>query len=258
MITDALASGRLAPGMTLIDSTSGNTGIAYAWIGAALGVKVALVMPLNVSVARKRITQLLGAELIYSDPMEQSDGAIRMVRKLVAESPGRYFYPDQYSNPGNPGAHFDGTGAEIWAQTEGRVTHFVAGIGTGGTVMGTGRRLKRENPKVQVIAVEPLEPLHGLEGLKHMPSSLVPDIYREAELDRKLSISTDAGWAMTERLAHEEGVFVGHSAGAAVAGAMQVAAELDRAGEHGVVVTVLCDRADRYFEPMRWDETSKW
>ena len=258
MVSEALRDGRLKPGMTLIDSTSGNTGIAYAWIGAALGVKVALVMPLNVSAARKRITKAFGCEIIYSDPLEQSDGAIRMVRKLVAENPDRYFYPDQYSNPGNPAAHFDGTGAEIWAQTDGRITHFVAGTGTGGTVMGAGRRLKRENPRVQVVAVEPAEPLHGLEGLKHMPSSIVPEIYVESELDRKLSVPTDAGWEMTERLGVEEGLFVGHSGGAAVEGALQVAREVHGRGETGVVVTVLPDRADRYFEPSRWDEKSPW
>lgn len=258
MVQDAMASGALTPGMTLIDSTSGNTGIAYAWIGAALGLKVALVMPLNVSVARKRITKAFGCEIIFSDPMEQSDGAIRLVRKLVAENPGKYFYPDQYSNPSNPGAHEDGTGAELWAQTEGRITHLVTGIGTGGTVMGTGRRLKRENASIQVVAVEPLEPLHGLEGLKHMPSSIVPAIYKEEELDRKLSVSTDAGWAMTDRLADEEGLFVGHSAGAAVAGALQVARELHASGKRGLIVSVLPDRADRYFEPSRWDEKSPW
>ena len=258
MIQDGFERGVARPGMTLIDATSGNTGIAYAWIGAALGLRVCLVMPLNVSAARKRIAKAFGCEVIFSDPMEQSDGAIRMVRRLVAEQPGRYFYPDQYSNPANPGAHERGTGAEIWRQTQGRVTHLVCGIGTGGTVMGTGRRLRRENPKVEVIAVEPLEPLHGLEGLKHMPSSLVPDIYKEAELTRKLNVATDAGWDMSARLAREEGLFVGHSGGAAVAGALQVARALRERGAPGVVVTVLPDRADRYFEPTRADPPTPW
>lgn len=258
MVSDAMASGALKPGMTLIDSTSGNTGIAYAWIGAALGLQVALVMPLNVSAARKRITKSFGCELIFSDPLEQSDGAIRLVRKLVEENPGKYYYPDQYSNESNPRAHFDGTGAELWQQTRGQITHLVTGIGTGGTVMGTGRRLKQENAAVQVIAVEPAEPLHGLEGLKHMPSSLVPAIYKERELDRKLSVTTDAGWAMTERLGLEEGLFVGHSSGAAVAGALQVAQELVAAGQGGLIVSVLPDRGDRYFEPTRWDEQTPW
>ncbi len=258
MIQDARAAGHLASGKTLIDSTSGNTGVAYSWIGAALGLKVALVMPSNVSAARKQITAAYGAELIYSDPMEGSDGAIRLVRKLVEESPDRYFYPDQYSNEANPRAHYLGTGREIWEQTSGRVTHFVCGIGTGGSVMGTGRRLKEHNPKIQVYAVEPQEPMHGLEGLKHMPSSIVPAIYREQELDEKLSISTDEGWDMSERLLSDEGLLVGHSAGAAMVGALKVAQRLHERGERGVVVTLFPDRADRYFEPARWPRRFTW
>ncbi len=258
MISDARARGLLRPGSTLIDSTSGNTGVAYSWIGAALGLKVALVMPSNVSVARKQITAAFGAELIYSDPMEGSDGAIRLVRKLVEENPDRYFYPDQYSNEANPRAHYLGTGREIWEQTQGRVTHFVCGIGTGGSVMGAGRRLKAENPRVQVLAVEPLEPMHGLEGLKHMPSSIVPVIYKEQELDEKLSIATDEGWDMSERLLAEEGLLVGHSAGAAMVGALRVAQRLHERGEQGVVVTLFPDRADRYFEPARWPRSFTW
>ncbi|MFN7130897.1 MAG: PLP-dependent cysteine synthase family protein [Myxococcales bacterium] len=258
MVRDALASGRLGPGKTLIDSTSGNTGVAYAWIGAALGFKVALVMPLNVSAARKQITKAYGAEIIYSDPMEGSDGAIRMVRRLVEESPDRYFYPDQYSNEANPRAHTLGTAREIWEATKGRVTHFVAGIGTGGTIMGTGRGLKAFNEDVWVGAIEPDEPFHGLEGLKHMPSSLVPAIYRESELDEKLSISTDEGWDLSERLAKEEGLLVGHSAGAAMAGALRVGRRLVEQGRSGVVVTLFPDRADRYFEPRRWEKKYEW
>jgi cysteine synthase B len=254
MIEDALRDGRLQPGMTLIDSTSGNTGIAYAWIGAALQVPVTLVMPLNVSHARKRITRALGAELVFSDPLEQSDGAIRLVRKLVAERPEAFFYPDQYSNPSNPQAHFDGTGLEIWEQTDHRVTHFIGGLGTSGTLMGTSSRLKRENPRIQVVAVEPDQPLHGLEGLKHLGSSIVPAIYERSRLDATIAMPTEEAWAVCDRLAKEEGLFVGHSAGAAVAGALRVARGLVDKGEAGVLSTLLCDRADRYFEPLRWDE----
>jgi cysteine synthase B len=233
-------------GRTLIDSTSGNTGIAYAWIGAALKVPVALVMPENVSDARKRITRHFGAQIIYSDPLEQSDGAIRLARKLVAEEPDRWFYADQYSNDANPRAHELGTAKEIWEQTGGRVTHAVLGIGTGGTIMGTCRGLKARKRDVQVIAVEPAESLHGLEGLKHMPSSILPRIYKEEELDRKLSVPTDAGWDMAERLIRDEALFAGHSSGAAAAGAVQIARELSEKGKGGVVVTLFPDRADRY------------
>jgi len=247
MIRDAQADGRLRPGGTLIDSTSGNTGVAYAMLGAALGLRVSLVMPSNVTPARKHVARAYGAELIESDPMEGSDGAIRLVRAITARDPGRYFYPDQYSNPSNPLAHYLGTGKEIWEQTRGEVTHFVCGIGTSGTVMGTRRRLKELRPEIQVIAVEPEEPMHGLEGLKHMPTSLVPAIYDEAALDGKLSISTDAGWDMAERLCREEGLPVGHSSGAAMAGALRVAESLAARGMRGVVVTLFPDRADRYF-----------
>jgi len=236
-------------GRTLLDSTSGNTGIAYAWIGAALGVRVALVMPGNVSEARKRIARHFGAEIIFSDPLEQSDGAIRLARKLAEDDPAKWFYADQYSNEANPRAHQLGTAQEIWSQTGGRVTHAVLGIGTGGTIMGTGRGLKAHRRDVQVVAVEPAEALHGLEGLKHMPSSIVPRIYKEAELDRKLSIETDLGWDVAERIIREEGLLAGHSAGAAAAGAMQVARELSELGEGGVVVTLFPDRADRYLPP---------
>ena len=248
IVRDALERGEV-PRKTLLDSTSGNTGIAYAWLGAALGVRVALVMPSNVSDARKRIARSFGAEVIFSDPMEQSDGAIRLARKLAQDEPERWFYADQYSNEANPRAHEQGTAREIWEQTAGRVTHAVLGIGTGGTVMGTGRGLKRLSPRIAVVAVEPAEPMHGLEGLKHMPSSIVPRIYKEAELDRKLSIDTDAGWDMAERLIRDEGLLAGHSAGAAAVGAVQIAGELAARGESGVVVTLFPDRADRYLVP---------
>jgi cysteine synthase B len=258
MIEAALADGRLGRGRTLVDSTSGNTGVAYAWICAALGIPCALVMPSNVSAARKRIARAFGAELVFSDPLEGSDGAIHKVRALVEAEPARWFYPDQYGNEENPRAHEHGTAVEIAEALEGRVAAFVAGIGTGGTVMGTTRGLRRLSPGVRCLAVEPAEPLHGLEGLKHMGSSIVPPIYREEELDGKISMPTADGWAMAERLGREEGLRVGHSAGAAVAGALAVAARMAEAGERGNVVTVLPDRADRYFEPRRWDPRIAW
>jgi len=246
IIKDALGRG-LLPSRTLLDSTSGNTGIAYAWIGAALGVRVALVMPENVSEARKRIARSFGAQIVFSDPQEQSDGAIRLARKLAAEEPGRWFYADQYSNEQNPQAHVEGTAREIWSATQGRVTHFVAGIGTGGTIMGTGRGLKALG-EVSIVAVEPAEPMHGLEGLKHMASSIVPRIFKEAELDSKISLPTDEGWDMADRLIADEGLLAGHSAGAAAAGALRIARELSAAGKGGVVVTLFPDRADRYLK----------
>jgi cysteine synthase B len=258
MIEAALADGRLGGGRTVVDSTSGNTGVAYAWICAALGIPCALVMPLNVSAARKRIAQAFGARLIFSDPLEGSDGAIRKVRALVEAEPDRWFYPDQYGNEENPRAHEHGTAVEIAEALDGQVAAFAAGIGTGGTVMGTSRGLRRLAPGVRCHAVEPAEALHGLEGLKHMASSIVPPIYREAELDGKISLPTAEGWAMAERLGREEGLRVGHSAGAAVAGALRIARRLAEAGKRGNVVTVLPDRADRYFEPRRWDRRTAW
>ncbi len=258
MIWAALREGRLGRGRTLVDSTSGNTGVAYAWICAALAIPCALVMPRNVSAARKRISAAYGARLLFSDPLEGSDGAIRMVRDVVAADPDRWFYPDQYSNPENPGAHERGTAVEIAEALDGRVAAFVAGIGTSGTVMGASRGLRRLAAGVRCFAVEPAEPLHGLEGLKHMATSLVPPIWRPAELDGVLPVETAAGRAMAERLGHEEGLRVGPSAGAAVAGALEVARRLDAEGETGDVVTVLPDRADRYLEPRRWDRRIAW
>jgi len=236
-------------GRTLLDSTSGNTGIAYAWIGAALHIPVALVMPGNVSEARKRIARHFGARIIFSDALEQSDGAIRLARKLVEDEPEKWFYIDQYSNEANPRAHELGTAREIWDQTEGRVTHAVIGIGTGGTILGPGRGLRARNRAVEVIAGDAAREVAGLEGLKHMPSSIVPRIYKESEIDRKLSIATDLGWDMAERLIRDEGLLAGHSAGAAAAGALQVAPELAGRGQRGVVVTLFPDRADRYISP---------
>lgn len=248
MIRDGLRSGRLRPGKTIIDSTSGNTGIALAMAGAVLGYPVELVMPANVSQERKKIVTAYGAKVIFSDALEGSDGAIRLCRKIIAENPDRYFKPDQYFNEVNPLAHFESTGPEIWRDTKGQVTHFVAGIGTGGTIMGTGRFLKKQNPKVQVIAVEPDDAWHGLEGLKHMASSIVPGIYHEEELDRKLGVSTDAAYEMVYRLGEEEGLVTGQSSGAAMVGALTVASEL----REGVVVVIFPDFGDRYLSTNLW------
>jgi cysteine synthase B len=256
MILDALADGRLGGGRTLIDSTSGNTGVAYSMIGAALHIPIALVMPANVSVARKNITTAFGTEIIYSSELEGSDGAIRLVQEIVAKEPARWFYPDQYSNPSNPRAHYLGTGTEILAQTDQRVTHFVTGLGTTGTLMGTGRRLKDHDPRIRVVAMQPDDALHGLEGLKHLPSSIVPPIWNpDGIVDETIWMSTDEGWEMSEALVKDEGLFVGHSAGGNVAAALRLA----RAGRAGdVVVTILPDRGDRYFSPMRWERSYVW
>jgi S-sulfo-L-cysteine synthase (O-acetyl-L-serine-dependent) len=258
MITDAMADGRLTKDKILVDSTSGNTGVAYSLFGAALGLRVRLVMPSNVSKARKDIARSFGTEIIYSDPMEGSDGAIRLVRELVAKEPERYFYPDQYSNPSNWRAHYDGTGAEILDAVGDRLTHFVAGLGTTGTMMGCTRRIKDHPRKVECIAVEPADALHGLEGLKHLASSLVPAIYDPKVPDRILPITTEDGWDMADRLAREEGLHVGHSSGANVYAALRVAAEAQKSGRGGCVVAIVCDRGDRYFAPMKWERRYVW
>ena len=254
MMLDAIEDGRLTNDKILIDATSGNTGVAYSLFGAAMGYRIHLVMPSNVSQARKDITEAFGTEIIYSDPMEGSDGAIVKVRKMVAENPDRYFYPDQYSNPSNPRAHYLGTGAEILEQVGDEVTHFVAGLGTSGTCMGTTRRLREHSRKIECIAVEPAEALHGLEGLKHMASSLVPEIYDPKLPDEILPVGTDAGWDMSDRLAAQEGLHVGHSTGANVAGALEVA----KRAEASCVVAIACDRGDRYFAPMKWEKHYEW
>ncbi len=254
MMLDAIEDGRLRSDKILIDATSGNTGVAYSLLGAAMGYRVQLVMPSNVSQARKDISMAFGTEIIYSDPMEGSDGAIRKVRRMVAEDPDRYFYPDQYSNPSNPKAHYLGTGEEIIEQVGDELTHFVAGIGTSGTIMGTTRRLHEYSRRIQCIAVEPAEALHGLEGLKHMASSLVPEIYDPTVPDEILPIGTDAGWDMSDRLAAEEGLHVGHSTGANVAAAIQVAKRADAS----CVLAIACDRGDRYFAPMKWEKHYEW
>jgi len=256
MIRDALGDGRLSPGKILIDSTSGNTGVAYSMIGAALGVPVTLVMPANVSAARINITRAYGTELVFSSELEGSDGAIRKVRQLVADDPDRYFFPDQYSNPSNPLAHYLGTGAEILEALGGRISHFTCGIGTTGTIMGTGRRLKEHDASIEVIAIEPDDALHGLEGLKHLASSIVPAVWQPGGVvDRTIDMPTDEAWDASELLVRDEGIFIGHSAGANVAGAIRVARE---AGPGAVVVTVLPDRGDRYFRPMKWERHYVW
>lgn len=258
MMLDALADGRLTRDKILIDSTSGNTGVAYSLFGAALGIRVRLVMPANVSKARKDIARSFGTEIVYSDAMEGSDGAIRMARDLVAENPDAYFYPDQYSNPSNWRAHYDGTGREILEALGDRLTHFVAGLGTTGTMMGCTRRLKEHHRPIECVAVEPAEPLHGLEGLKHLATSLVPAIYDARVPDRTLSVRTEDGWDTADRLAREEGLHVGHSTGANVFAALQIAEELRSAGRTGCIVAIAPDRGDRYFAPSRWERRYVW
>jgi S-sulfo-L-cysteine synthase (O-acetyl-L-serine-dependent) len=258
MVQDALADGRLTSDKILIDSTSGNTGVAYSLIGATLGLRVRLVMPSNVSKARKDISRSFGTEIIYSDPMEGSDGAIRLARELVAKEPDKYFYPDQYSNPSNWRAHYDGTGREILDDVGDRLTHFVAGLGTTGTMMGCTRRIKEHASHVECVAVEPADALHGLEGLKHLASSLVPPIYDPKVPDRIMPITTEDGWDMADRLAREEGLHVGHSSGANVFAALRVAEQAHRRGGGGCVVAIVCDRGDRYFAPMKWERRYVW
>ncbi|MDE0035753.1 MAG: cysteine synthase [Deltaproteobacteria bacterium] len=248
MILEAIRTGQLQPGKTIIDSTSGNTGIAIAMVGAALGYRVRLVLPSNVSEERKGIIRLFGAETVYSDPLEGSDGAIRLCRKIVADDAETYFKPDQYFNPMNTQAHYDTTGPEIYRQTDGSITHFVAGIGTGGTVMGTGRFLKERDPRIHIIGVEPDAALHGLEGLKHMASSIVPGIYHEEELDLKVPVATEDAYDMVYRLSQEEGLLVGQSSGAAMYVALSIARQLS----HGTVVTVFPDFGSRYMTTNLW------
>jgi S-sulfo-L-cysteine synthase (O-acetyl-L-serine-dependent) len=248
MIADGEASGRLRPGLTIVDATSGNTGIAYAMVGAARGYKVKLFLPENASPERKLILRAFGAELVLTSPLEGTDGAIREVRRTVAEDPDRYFYPDQYSNDGNWRAHFDGTGPEIIEQTGGRITHFVAGLGTSGTFMGTGRALRQFNPAIRLISFEPDSPFHGLEGLKHMATAMVPAIYDPSLADERLSVSTEAAHRLVRRLAREEGLLVGISAGAALSATLEVARRL----QTGVVVTVFPDGAEKYLSESFW------
>ncbi len=253
IVREAERSGRLCHSKTLIDSTSGNTGIAYAMIAAALGYRVKLFMPANVSVERKRILKAYGAEVTYTDPLEGSDGAIRAVRALARENFGQYFYANQYDNPANWRAHYQTTAPEIWHQTGGRITHFVAGLGTGGTFTGTSRRLKELNPQIRCMSAQPDSAFHGLEGMKHMPSAIPPAVYDASLADRNIEISTEDAYAATLRLAREEGLLTGVSSGAALVAALRVADSIER----GVIVTVFTDSGDKYLSERFWDEGSK-
>lgn len=250
ILKKALAEERLSGGKRLLDSTSGNMGIAYATFGASMGVGVTLAIPGNASPERLATLKALGAELILTDPLEGSDGAFRVAWRMAEEHPERYFYADQYNNPANWQAHYLTTGPEILQQTGGRVTHFVAGLGTSGTLMGTARYLREYNPDIEIIAVQPDDAFHGLEGLKHMPSAIQPGIYDPSFPDRSLGISTEAAYAMTRNLARREGMFAGISSGAAAAAALQVAFELDE----GLVVTVFPDAGYKYLSEKFWEE----
>ncbi len=249
MILEGERSGELTPEKVIIDATSGNTGIAYAMIGAALGYQVKLCLPSNASQERKRILRAYGVELILTDPLQGSDGAIREVRRIVAEDPERYFYPDQYNNPANWQAHYKTTGVEVFEQTSGRITHFVAGLGTSGTFIGVGRRLRELKPEVRLISVEPDSPFHGLEGLKHMATAIVPGIYDPSLADERLEISTEEAYDMVKQLARREGWLVGISSGANIAAALKVASQIDE----GVIVTILCDDASKYLSEKFWE-----
>jgi cysteine synthase B len=255
MVRDARARGLLRPDRFLLDATSGNTGIALAMFGAALGFPVHLAMPSNVSPERKRILRAYGAIVDWTDPDQGSDGAIRRARELAGNDPARFCYVDQYSNDANWLAHYHATGPEILAQTGGQLTHFVAGLGTTGTFMGTTRRIKEHNPAIQAVSVQPDSPFHGLEGLKHMASAIVPAIYNPHIADRALEVETEAAYEVAKRLAHDEGLLVGISAAAAIAACVQIAREESAAGRKAVIVTVLPDSADKYLSERFWDET---
>ena len=255
MVREALANGSLGGGKTLLDATSGNTGIAFAMLGAALGFPVLLAMPSNVSPERKRILRAYGAEVEWTDPDLGSDGAIRKARELAAGDPHRFCYMDQYSNDANWRAHYNTTGPEIWRQTRGEVTHFVAGLGTSGTFTGTVRRLRELNPDLLAISMQPDSPFHGLEGLKHMATALVPSIYDPRLADRNLEVETEAAYAMAKRLAREEGLLVGISAAAALVASLKIASEEDSAGRSATIVTVLPDNADKYLSERFWEES---
>jgi cysteine synthase B len=251
MILDGERTGGLYPGKIILDATSGNTGIAYAMIGAARGYSVTICLPANASVERKRMLQVLGAETIETDPMQGSDGAQVVAREMATRDPGRYFYPDQYNNDANWGAHYEGTGPEIWDQTEGRITHFVAGLGTCGTFTGVGRKLKELKPEIRLISMEPDSPIHGLEGLKHLPTSRMPGIFDPTLADETVEVETEEAQAMTRRLSREEGLFVGVSSGANVVAALALARGLP---PDSVVVTILCDGGERYLSERFWSE----
>ena len=249
MIEEGERAGALTRDKIILDSTSGNTGIAYALIGAVMGYRVELAVPRSVSRERKRMLEAYGANVIYTDPLEGSDGAIREAHRRYQADPERYFMPDQYNNPANWQAHYDTTGPEIIEQTRGRITHFVAGVGTSGTLMGTGRRLREFRAAIQIVALQPAEDLHGIEGLKHMATAIVPGIWDEGFPDRQLSVQTEDAYDMARRLALEEGMLVGQSAGAAVCAALELARQISE----GVIVTILPDAGDRYFSTRLWE-----
>lgn len=251
MILDGERTRRLTQGKIILDATSGNTGIAYAWIGAARGYRVRLALPQNASEERKRILRSYGAELVLTSPLEGSDGAIREARRLYAENPDLYFYADQYNNPANWQAHYETTALEIWEQTSGRITHFIAGLGTSGTFVGATRRLKELNPEIKAISFQPDSPFHGLEGLKHMESAIVPGIYDSTIADENYEINTEQAHEYTRRLGKREGLLVGVSSGAALACALKVAEKI----ESGVIVTVFPDAGDKYLSERFWDES---
>jgi len=251
MILGGERSGKLTKDKIVLDATSGNTGIAYAWICAARGYKVRLCLPANASEERKRILAAYGADLVLTSPLEGSDGAIREARRLYAENPDIYFYPDQYNNPANWQAHYETTAPEIYRQTDGRITHFVAGLGTSGTFVGTARRLRELNPQIRLISMQPDSPFHGLEGMKHMASAIVPGIYDPGIADEEMEVSTEDAHRMVKRLAREEGLFVGISSGANVHAALQIAQKL----ESGVIVTILCDDGSKYLTDKFWTES---
>jgi cysteine synthase B len=249
MILEGEAAGTLKPGKTIIDATSGNTGIAYAMVGAARGYTVKLCLPENASPERKLVLRALGAELVLTNPLEGTDGAIREAKRLVAADPDRYFYPDQYSNDANWRAHYDTTAPEIIEQTSGRLTHFIAGLGTSGTFIGTGRRLRKFNPAIRLISFQPEGPFHGLEGMKHMESAIVPPIYDPTLADEDLRVATERAYQMVRRLAREEGLLAGISSGAALAVVLEVAKRL----ESGVIITIFPDGAERYLTDAFWN-----
>jgi len=253
IVAEARGAGKLAPGKILLDSTSGNTGIAYAMLGAALRFPVTLCVPENVSPERKRILQAYGANIIYTDPAEGSDGAIKIARQLAERHPDLYFYADQYSNDANWRAHYETTANEIWQQTEGRITHFVAMLGTTGTFVGATRRLKELNPKIRCISLQPDSAFHGIEGAKHLPSAIMPRIYDPTLADQNLEITTEDAHAMCRRLARQEGLLVGVSAAAAIVGSLQVAERL-KINQRATIVTILCDSGEKYLSERFWSE----
>ncbi len=253
MILEGERSGQLTPGKIILDATSGNTGIAYALLSAARGYQVRLCLPANASLERKRILKAYGAELILTDPAEGSDGAIRKARELYAQEPDTYFYPDQYNNPANWQAHYHGTAVEIWEQTAGRITHFIAGLGTSGTFVGTTRRLKEFSPRIRCISFQPDGPFHGLEGMKHMETAIVPGIYDAALADEDLAVATENAYRMVKMMAREEGLLVGVSSGAAIWVALELARRVPRS--EGAVMVIICpDGADKYLSERFWDE----